>query len=179
MNKKSILISGYHHKELKKIAKSYNVQVYRLVEEMIIYFKKTGINPLEPKSLNPSRAMKELDKRFVSFLRHQESEILKPLRQEVYEYSKQQEKSKQELQAQIKNVAGILDKNSKIRNDHFLKELQNHKEIAKANAMGYGEFYDEYKRQLEALRAIVELIDSKNKSGIKNKLSQILGDANM
>ncbi len=152
MAKKSVLISSYHHKELKKLSEAYNLSYYKLLEEMITYFKKTGINPLDPKNENPSRALRELDKRMVSFLRVQERDILKPLRQEVYEYSKEQKQ--------------LTEKSHKI----LINKLQNieNQEISRSNKT-----FMEIKNQRKAVIAIAKLIDAKNKSGILSKINDL------
>lgn len=151
MAKKSVLISTYHHKELSKLCEAFGLNFYKLIEEMIIYFKKTGINPTDPKNENPSKGLKELDKRMVSFLKVQERDVLKPLRQEVYNYS--QERS-QEIQIVYKNLMTTLNtinQYEKKRTDLLLSEIKNQREV---------------------MIAILELIDSKNKSGIMNIIAK-------
>ena len=54
MNKKSILIDEKSHKELSKLSESLGLNYGTLVQEMIYYFKKTGINPKEAENKNPS-----------------------------------------------------------------------------------------------------------------------------
>jgi hypothetical protein len=151
MTKKSVLISAYHHKELSKLCEAFGLNFYKLIEEMIIYFKKTGINPTDPKNENPSKALKELDKRMVSFLKVQERDILKPLRQEVYNYS--QERS-QEIQIVYKNLMQTLNN----INDYEKKRTEL--------------LLSEIKNQREVMIAILELIDSKNKSGIMDIITK-------
>lgn len=154
MTKKSILISSPHHKELKKLSETYNLNYYKLVEEMIIYFKKTGINPTDPKNENPSKALRELDKRLISFLKVMERDILKPLRQEVYDYSKAQINQMNQIQKNhIKLIEGI-NKLNEYDNNRANKILA---KIAK---------------QEEVLIAIAELIDTKNKTGIVNRIKK-------
>ncbi|MFD2827617.1 BfmA/BtgA family mobilization protein [Leeuwenhoekiella polynyae] len=152
MAKKSILISAYHHKELTKLSEVYNLKYYELVEEMIGYFKKTGINPKESKNENPSRALKELDKRMVSFLKVQERDILKPLRQEVYEYSKDQKQEIKELHTKLIKALNTINQNEKLRADNLLEEIQKQRKIT---------------------FAIAQLIDAKNKSGILSKINTL------
>ncbi|WP_298246114.1 BfmA/BtgA family mobilization protein [uncultured Christiangramia sp.] len=152
MAKKSILISTYHHKELAKLSDAFGFSYYKLVEEMITYFKKTGINPLDSKNENPSMALKTLDKRLISFIKIQERDILKPLRQEVYDYSQEQ---KQEIQKSYKILVEELS-----RIDHHERE--------RANTT-----LAEIKKQRKAVIAIAQLIDAKNKSGILSKINNI------
>ena len=62
------------------MAGSFNSPIGGLIESMILYFKRTGINPMDGIKENPSSMIKVLDKRIVSFLRVQERDILKPMR---------------------------------------------------------------------------------------------------
>ena len=144
MTKKSILISPHHHKELKKLSEAYGLKFYKLVEEMIIYFKKTGINPTDPKNENPSKGLKELDNRVVSFFKTQERDILKPLRQEVYNYSK-------ELSAENDKTRQLL---IKTLNDF------NQYEINRASKI-----LNEVQIQRKSILMLAQLMASKNKSG--------------
>ena len=152
MAKKSILISTYHHKELKVLSEAYNLNYYRLVEEMIVYFKKTGINPSDSKNENPSKGLKELDKRLVSFLKVQERDILKPLRQEVYKYSQEQNL---ELDKVYKKIIDAFNKLNELENERSNKILL------------------EATKQRQGIIAIAKLIDAKNKSGILTKINKI------
>ena len=86
MIKKSILIDSKAHAELTKLTESLNINFGTLVAEMIYYFKKTGIDPKDAVNKNPSIMVAALDKRIVSFMKVQERDILKPLRQDVFNY---------------------------------------------------------------------------------------------
>lgn len=152
MKKKSILISNYHHKELTKLSESIGLNYYKLVEEMIIYFKKTGINPKEPKNESPVKALRELDKRMVSFLKVQERDILKPLRQEVYDYSITQNQEIKKTGDTILNSLKKIDANGLQRLEHTLIEME---------------------KQRKAVILIAQLIDAKNKSGLLSKLNTL------
>ena len=152
MKKKSILISNYHHKELTKLSESIGLNYYKLVEEMIIYFKKTGINPKEPKNESPVKALRELDKRMVSFLKVQERDILKPLRQEVYDYSITQNQEIKKTGDTILNSLKKIDANGLQRLEHTLIEME---------------------KQRKAVMLIAQLIDAKNKSGLLSKLNTL------
>lgn len=151
MTKKSVLISTHHHKELKKLSEAYGLNFYKLVEEMIIYFKKTGINPTDPNNENPSKGLKELDKRLVSFLKVQERDILKPLRQEVYNYSK-------ELNLENDKTRQLL---IKTLNDF------NQYEINRASKI-----LNEVQAQRKAILTLAQLMDSKNKAGWVTKIKE-------
>lgn len=153
MKKKSLLISVKHHKELSKLAEAYGANYYKLVEEMIIYFKKTGINPKDYKNENPSILVKELDRRIISFMKVQERDILKPLRLEVYKYSHEVEESNKKLVESLNKAIKSVHENDKKR---------------------YEKLDLEFKKQGEALVTIAGLLDKKNKSGLLSKLSEIL-----
>lgn len=153
MAKKSVLISTYHHNELKKLSEAFGLSYYKLVEEMISYFKKTGINPKESKNENPAKALKELDKRMVSFLKVQERDILKPLRLEVYNYSKEQTEEVQKINKKVIDGLNKLNGFEVERANTLLKEMQ---------------------KQRKAMLTIAQLIDAKNKSGFVNKIKNII-----
>lgn len=158
MVKKSILISSLHHKELKKLSEAFGLNFYKLVEEMIIYFKKTGINPTAPKNENPSQLIMETDKRIISFFKVQERDILKPLRQEVYNYSKEQNERNKIAYANLIDKVETLNKKV---------EALNRNEIIRKE-----EIIDQMKKHQEGIIAIAELIDAKNKSGIVNRIKK-------
>lgn len=156
MSKKSVLISEYHHKELGKLSEAFNLNYYRLLEEMITYFKKTGINPTDAKNENPSKGLKELDKRMISFLKVQERDILKPLRQEVYSYSKYQNEQLTKFHSDIISELRKMNGFESTRAKNISAELN---------------------KQRKGLMEIAQLIDAKNKSGLVNKINNIFRDA--
>lgn len=159
MKKKSILIKEFHHKELVKISKVFGAPYGDLVQSMILYFKRTGINPVEAINENPATMVKALDKRIVSFLKVQERDILKPLRTESFQYSNEQKKQFHELSLWIKDVVVKLNDYDKNRTQLITSEL--------------GKIERKLKQQQNAFIKIAELIDAKNKSGIKGTLKSI------
>ncbi|WP_165731026.1 BfmA/BtgA family mobilization protein [Polaribacter sp. 20A6] len=166
MAKKSILIKEFHHKELVKISKTFGSQYGDLIESMIIYFKKTGINPVEAINENPAAMVKVLDKRIVSFLKVQERDILKPLRSEVFQHAKEQ---KEQFSTLLKWVQDSIIKINNFDRDRTItltEELDKLKgELNKVNRKIH--------KQQEAFMEIADLIDTKNKSGIKGTLKSI------
>ena len=166
MKKKSILIKEFHHKELVKISRTFGSQYGDLIESMIIYFKKTGINPIEAINENPAAMVKVLDKRIVSFLKVQERDILKPLRNEVYENSKEQKEQFSNLSKWVKDAVIKINNFDNIRTKDITKELGKLKEeLNKVERKIY--------KQQEAFIEIAQLIDAKNKSGIKGTLKSL------
>lgn len=159
MKKKSILIKEFHHKELVKISKVFGVPYGDLVQSMILYFKKTGINPVETINENPATMVKALDKRIVSFLKVQERNILQPLRSESFQYSKEQKKQFSELSTWIQDVVIKLNNYDKGRTRLINTEL--------------GKIEKKIIQQQKAFFKIAALIDAKNKSGIKGTLKSI------
>ncbi len=111
-DRKSILIAKNSHKILVELAKKHKMNYQGFVEEMLNYFKKTGQDPRMNISKSPSEVVNILDKRVVSFFKTQERDILKPLRNEVYENSK-------------RNEALIIELSTSIK-DAFIKSNQNH-----------------------------------------------------
>mgnify|MGYP000097258366 CR=1 FL=1 len=159
MKKKSIIINEFHHKNLVKLSSTFGVQYGGLVENMILYFKKTGINPMDAINENPSVMVKTLDKRIVSFLKVQERDILKPLRQEVYEYSIERKREIEKLSNFVESVIKKIDEVDNIRTKFVASEIKKQNE-----------------KQIKIQQAIVELsqlIDSKNKSGIHGKIKNL------
>jgi len=164
MKKKSILIKEFHHKELTKISKTFGSQYGDLVESMILYFKKTGINPVEAINENPAAMVKVLDKRIVSFLKVQERDILKPLRNEVFQYSNEQKKQYSDLSKWVKDAVikiNEFDNNRTKMINNKLNKLEN-----------------KFSQQQKAFIEIAELIDNKNKSGIEETLKSLFNNAN-
>lgn len=156
MKKKSILIKEFHHKELVKISRAFGLQYGNLVELMIGYFKKTGVNPNEAINENPSALIKTLDKRIVSFLKVQERDILKPIRNEVYQYALDQKKEVSALDDWLKKAILQLNKN----NDNRYSKISSL--LLKQDTR--------LQRQEQAILLIAKLIDEKDKTGINGKL---------
>jgi|TARA_A100001518_G_C1176130_1_gene25885 hypothetical protein len=157
MKNKSIQIQEKHHKDLQKLSESLGESYGKLVEKMILYFKRTGIDPDDLKNESPSSKIQQLDKRLVSFLKVQERDILKPLRQETYEYSQNQDKALKETKMKINNNIAQLDQNAEIRVNHILKELA---------------------KQRKALFSLCEHLDPANKKGLKTVFQNIFKNAN-
>lgn len=152
MAKKSVIINHKAHKELSKISEAFNCPYGSLVESMIYYFKKTGINPKDAVNENPSIAVKALDRRIVSFLKVQERDILIPLRNEVYQYNKNQNKRAAELESIYRG---------------FIKKL-NAIDVKRTNAV-----IKEMKKQRNAIQEILTFLDQHNKSGIHDRIKKI------
>ncbi|WP_051935874.1 BfmA/BtgA family mobilization protein [Salegentibacter sp. Hel_I_6] len=157
MKNKSIQIQEKHHKDLQKLSESLGQSYGKLVEKMILYFKRTGIDPDDLKNESPSHKIQQLDKRLVSFLKVQERDILKPLRQETYEYYQNYDKTLKDAKANINKNLGLLDNNSEIRANHILKELA---------------------KQRKALITLSEHLDPANKKGLKTVFQNIFKNAN-
>ncbi|AUC84913.1 hypothetical protein CW731_06230 [Polaribacter sp. ALD11] len=159
MKKKSILIKEFHHKELVKISKTFGSQYGDLIESMILYFKKTGINPVEAINENPAAMVKVLDKRIVSFLKVQERDILKPLRNEVYQNSKEQKEQFSNLSKWVKDAIIKINDFDKNRTFQIINEVE--------------KLEKKLIQQQKAFIEIAELIDTKNKSGIQETLKSL------
>lgn len=78
-NRKTIMIDSLTHKELMKLSDEHNNSIKGFVEDSIIYFKKTGINPKDLKNESASILIKTIDRRIVSFFKTQEKNILMPI----------------------------------------------------------------------------------------------------
>ncbi|CAH0335479.1 hypothetical protein DNC80_12170 [Flavobacterium sp. SOK18b] len=170
MNKKSILIQEKPHKELAKLSESLGLNYGTLVEEMIYYFKKTGINPKDAVNKDPSAMVSALDKRIVSFMKVQERDILKPLRQDVFNYQNSQkieiDKLKDLIERQINKQSDNIGTTEKKYLD-FLNKINNtDRERTKlVNA--------ELEKTQKALVILCLLLDDKNKSGAIDKIKTL------
>ncbi|RXG16553.1 BfmA/BtgA family mobilization protein [Leeuwenhoekiella aestuarii] len=173
MTKKSILISAHYHKALKKLSETYNLSFYKMVEEMINYFSKTGIDPSKPKNESPTRALKELDKRLISFIKAQERDILKPIRSEVYNYTKQLHFQIKALESESSKKFIAIDESSKNRSNAVLKQISMLIALNEENVSKQSEILEELKYQRKVTTAIVLHLNEKSESTVFNKLKQI------
>ena len=69
--------------ELGKLASSYGLSKKGLIVAMLQYFKATKADPRDPKADNPTDAIKALDRRLISFIKQQEKEQLRPIKDEL------------------------------------------------------------------------------------------------
>ena len=150
MNKKSIIINKKAHNELVKLSEAFNSSYGKLIEAMIYYFKKTGINPKNAVNENPSTIVKILDKRIVSFLKVQERDILKPLRAYVYNYQKTIVESFDAI------IETLKENNGRMNAENSELILRN-----------------ELKKQQQLLVEIAISLDAKGKLGLQNKIKSI------
>lgn len=170
MTKKSILIDEKPHKELSNLSESLGLNYGSLVEEMIYYFKKTGINPKDAVNKDPSAMVATLDKRIVSFMKVQERDILKPLRQDVFNYQNSQK-------IEIEKLADLISK-------QFIKQSENSRDLEKkiGETIIKTNSFDlertklvkaELDKTKKAIIHLCELIDEKNKSGTIDKIKTL------
>lgn len=150
--KKSIIINHNFHKELKKLSQAFNIPIGQLTEHMILYFKKTGINPKNAINENPSVMVKALDKRIVSFLKVQERDILKPMKNELYTYSKNQNETIEKLTYSLKILLAKMNTADKERTSLVTQELSKHE---------------------SSIIAIAQNLDPKNKTGLTDQIKSI------
>lgn len=148
MTKKSIIIKEIYHKEIVKLSESFDMPIGRLTENMITYFKRTGINPKDAINENPSAMVKALDKRIISFMKVQERDILKPIRADVYEYQKTIIESFDALMESLKEINNSSE-NIFIENNSLLK------------------------KELKIIVEIATHLDPKNKSGLQSKIKSL------
>ena len=170
MIKKSILIDDKPHAELKKLGEALNMNLGTLVQEMIYYFKKTGINPKDIVNKDPSVMVSALDRRIVSFLKVQERDILKPLRQDVFNYQNMQK-------AEIDMLTSLINKQLKIQseimNEIKTTYLANMNLINKTDANRTNTTNSELEKNRKAMLLLCQLLDEKNKSGAIDKIKTL------
>ncbi|MDF4221077.1 BfmA/BtgA family mobilization protein [Maribacter sp. M208] len=157
MKKKSIIIGQRGHKDIKTLSETFGSSIGSLVEAMITYFKRTGINPRDAINESPSTMIKALDKRIVSFLRVQERDILKPMRDEVYANGQLQKESLEGLTDNLQNLLSQMNSADQKRTDYVKTEL--------------------YKMQI-AFNVLAEFLDERDKSGINSRLRRVFDHAN-
>ena len=148
MKKKSIIINGRSHKELSKLSEAFGSTLGGLVESMILYFQKTGINPKDAINQNPSV--------MVSFLKVQERDILKPIKDEVYINGKNHQNKIEELTQSLKNLLNKMNSADEQRTEYVQGELQKTQRI---------------------LFEISNFLDSKGRSGLNNRIKEIIQNA--
>jgi vacuolar-type H+-ATPase subunit I/STV1 len=170
MTKKSVLINPKAHLELKKLSESLRMNYGSLIEEMIYYFKKTGIDPKDAVNKNPSLMVAALDKRIVSFMKVQERDILIPLRNDVFKYQKFQEVETTKLANKLDK---ILSQHSEITKEIEKKYSTNLSKINEIDATRTKLTNTGLERNRTAILAICEFLDEKNKSGIIDKVKTI------
>jgi len=69
--------------DFEKLAQQYRLNNKGLLAAMVQYFKATKADPRDPKADNPTDAIKALDRRLISFIRQQEKEQLRPIKDEL------------------------------------------------------------------------------------------------
>jgi hypothetical protein len=170
MAKKSIIIDEKAHSELGKLSENLRMNFGVLIQEMIYYFKKTGIDPKEAVNKNPALMVAALDKRIVSFLKVQERDILKPLRQDVFEYQKIQKDDNTKLITAINKILNQhSERTAEIKKNHLENfNLINSNDNSRTKLMN-----SELEKNRQAIIVLCQLIDDKNKSGALEKIKSI------
>ena len=170
MTKKSILIDEKPHSELRKLSEALHMNLGTLIQEMIYYFKKTGIDPKDAVNKDPSSMVIALDKRIVSFMKVQERDILKPLRQDVFNYQNMQK-------AEIDMLTSLINKQLKIQseimNEIKTAYLANMNLINKTDAKRTNTINIELEKNQKAMLLLCELLDDKNKAGTLDKIKTL------
>jgi len=69
--------------DFEKLADQYGLTNKGLLAAMVQYFKATKADPRDPKADNPTDAIKALDRRLISFIKQQEKEQLRPIKDEL------------------------------------------------------------------------------------------------
>jgi hypothetical protein len=170
MTKKSIIIDEKAHTELGKLSESLRMNLGALIQEMIYYFKKTGIDPKDAVNKNPALMVAALDKRIVSFLKVQERDILKPLRQDVFNYHNAQ---KEEISKLIILINKLLDQHSEQTTEIKKAHLENLNKINSNDNERTKMVISELQKNRQAILIICKLLDDKNKSGTLDKIKSI------
>ena len=170
MAKKSIIIDEKAHSELGKLSESLRMNLGALIQEMIYYFKKTGIDPKDAVNKNPALMVSALDKRIVSFLKVQERDILKPLRQDVFNYQNDQKVATTKL---ISSINKILSQHAERTAELKKNYLENLNIINESDAVRTKMIVTELQKNRQAIIHICQLLDDKNKSGTVDKIKSL------
>ena len=170
MTKKSIIIDEKAHTELGKLSESLRMNLGALIQEMIYYFKKTGIDPKDAVNKDPSLMVAALDKRIVSFLKVQERDILKPLRQDVFNYQNAQ---KEEISKLIISINKLLDQHSERTTEIKKAHFENLNKINSNDVERTKMVVAELQKNRQAILLLCQLLDDKNKSGSLSKIKSL------
>lgn len=170
MKKKCIAIEEKPHSELKKLAEALNMNLGALIHEMIYYFKNTGIDPKDAANKDPSAMVTSLDKRIVSFMKVQERDILKPLRQEVFNYQNSQKIEIDKLKDLIEEQISKQSENSSAAKKMYLENIN---KINNFDSERTKLVKAELDKTQKAIIQLCELIDEKNKSGTIDKIKTL------
>ena len=170
MTKKSIIIDEKAHAELGKLSESLQMNFGALIQEMIYYFKKTGIDPKDAVNKDPSLMVAALDKRIVSFLKVQERDILKPLRQDVFNYQNAQ---KEEISKLIISINKLLEQHSERTTEIKKAHFENLNKINSNDVERTKMVVAELQKNRQAILLLCQLLDDKNKSGTLNKIKSL------
>jgi hypothetical protein len=138
---------------------------------MIYYFKNTGIDPKDAVNKNPSAMVSALDKRIVSFMKVQERDILKPLRQEVFNYQNSQKIEIDKLKDLIEEQISKQSENSTAAKKMYLENMN---KINNFDSERTKLVKAELDKTQKAIIQLCELIDEKNKSGTIDKIKALL-----
>lgn len=170
MTKKSIIIDEKAHLELGKLSESLRMNLGALIQEMIYYFKKTGIDPKDAVNKDPSLMVAALDKRIVSFLKVQERDILKPLRQDVFNYQNAQ---KEEISKLIISINKLLEQHSERATEIKKAHFENLNKINSNDLERTKMVIAELQKNRQAILLLCQLLDDKNKSGTLGKIKSL------
>ena len=69
--------------DLETLADQYDLTNKGLLAAMVQYFKATKADPRDAKASNATDAIKALDRRLISFIKQQEKEQLRPIKDEL------------------------------------------------------------------------------------------------
>lgn len=121
---KQVSVSPALFTDFERMAQSYGLTNKALLETMIRYFQATKADPRDPKTDNPTDAIKALDKRLISFIRKQEKERLNPISDDLKLLIQlvAQDLPKTLRQSQIRTIGGAIK--SDLLNEKFLTVYQ-------------------------------------------------------
>ena len=92
-----------------RMADSYKLTNKGLLEAMLLYFQATKADPRDPKTDNPTDAIKALDRRLISFIKEQEKKTLNPIKEALFELASSEGATrKHELRIVNNNVKKII-----------------------------------------------------------------------
>ncbi|GAB4044799.1 BfmA/BtgA family mobilization protein [Spirosoma jeollabukense] len=106
---KQVSVSPALFADFERMADSYGLTNKALLETMIRYFQATKADPRDPKSDNPTDAIKALDKRLISFIRQQEKQILKPMHDNMQILNNSGQEQMATVNTYMKAIAEALD----------------------------------------------------------------------
>lgn len=143
---KSIAVDDATHQDLVKLTKRHNLNIGEFVKHSVKYFRKTDINPAEPDSDSPKKAIAEMNKRLnqvIAYIKEHETSHIIPVMKKI-------ERTNTLLYDLVKNlevhVSEIPDPPKQAKQENVVKEAkQDDTEVLESNSEKVSKAFTLYK----------------------------------